>query len=174
MVEAEARTTLAVPHAVVSVFDEFRTCELTTIGKDGTPITWPIVTLRRPEDGVFVASTSIGLPQKAWNIRRNPRVSMLFSDPTGSGLADPPTVLVQGDATCRDEIITGGPVLEAYAERVLRRQPISRLYGRDPLSRRLLDWYYFRLLIEIVPRSVRWWPAGRLDQRPGQLDMEAS
>lgn len=161
------------PSEVVRVLDEFRTCEFTTIGKDGVPVTWPVVALRRPDDGVFVASTSIGLPQKAWNIRRDPHVSMLFSDATGSGLIDPPTVLVQGDATCSDEIIAGGPAgagLEAYAERVLRRQPISRFYGRDPLSRWLLDWYYFRLLIEVVPRSVRWWPAGDLNQQPGLVE----
>jgi nitroimidazol reductase NimA-like FMN-containing flavoprotein (pyridoxamine 5'-phosphate oxidase superfamily) len=150
---------LALPPEVLQVLDEFRTCEFSTIGKDGVPVTWPLATFRRP-DGDFIATTSIGLPQKAWNIRRNPRVAMLFSDATGSGLHDPPTVLVQGDASCPDEIVTDAAELEEYAARIYRRQPISRHYGADPLSRRLLAWYYYRLIIEIVPRTVRWWPAG--------------
>ena len=38
-------------------------------------------------------TTSIGLPQKAFNIRRNPQVSLSFSEPTGSGVAKPGAVL---------------------------------------------------------------------------------
>lgn len=148
------------PPEVLQVIDEFRTCEFTTIGKDGVPVTWPLVTFRRP-DGTFIATTAIGLPQKAWNIRRNPRVSLLFSDPTGSGLTDPPTVLIHGDAACPDTIVADAAGLEEYVVRMYRRQPIARFYGADPLSRRLLAWYYYRLLIEVVPRSIRWWPAGQ-------------
>ncbi len=29
------------------------------------------------------------MPQKAFNIRRNPKVSLLFSEPMGSGIAQP-------------------------------------------------------------------------------------
>ena len=155
---------LALPTEVLQVMDEFRTCEFTTIGKDGVPVTWPLVTFRRPSDGVFLATTSIGLPQKAWNIRRSPRVSLLFSDPTGSGLTDPPTVLVQGDATCPDVIVADASGLDEYVVRMFQRQPIARFYGADPLSRRLLAWYYYRLVIEVVPRTIRWWPASRLRQ----------
>jgi hypothetical protein len=41
-----------------------------------------------------VITTSIGLPHKAYNVRRNPRVALLYSDPTGSGLDSRPEVLV--------------------------------------------------------------------------------
>ena len=51
-------------------------------------------------------ATSIGLPQKAFNVRRNPKVSMLFSEPTGSGVAEPGAVLIQGDATAEDRIVS--------------------------------------------------------------------
>ena len=66
---------------------------------------WPIVTWQRP-DGSFVVTTSIALPQKAFNVRRTPEVAMLFSDATASGLTDPPQILVQGTASCPDEIVT--------------------------------------------------------------------
>ena len=50
------------------------------------------------------------MPQKAFNIRRNPKVSMLFSEPTGSGIDVPGAVLVQGDATAYDRIPTCRPI----------------------------------------------------------------
>jgi hypothetical protein len=57
-------------------------------------------------DGRFLLFTSIGMPQKAFNIRRDPKVSLLFSNPTGSGVANPGAVLIQGDATAEDRIVT--------------------------------------------------------------------
>jgi hypothetical protein len=157
------------PADVVEVFDSFRTCELTTIGKDGTPTTWPALPLYRPETGRFLFTTSIGMPQKVYNIRRNHRVSLLFSDATASGLDDPLIVLVQGDATAPDELATEFDGLEEIARRAYERQPISRYYGIDPLSRRLFGWYYLRLLIHVVPRRVRWWPQGDLSRRPEEV-----
>ena len=62
------------------------------------------VALLVPDEKRFTITTSIVLAQKAFNVRRNPRVSLLFSDPTVSGLDNPPAVLVQGDAEPTDEI----------------------------------------------------------------------
>ena len=89
----------------MDVIDNYFTCEFTTLSRDGSPVTWP-VTPRLLEDGRFLLTTSIGLPQKAFNIRRNPKVSMLFSEPKGSGVAEPGAVLIQGDATAEDRIVT--------------------------------------------------------------------
>src|SRR5437870_5678274 len=97
--------TLVVPPEVEAVFRQVRTCEFTTLAKDNTPITWPTVALYQPTRARFVITASIGLPHTAYNLRRTPRIAMLYSDPTGSGLAAPPTVLVQGDAVCPDEIV---------------------------------------------------------------------
>jgi hypothetical protein len=160
---------LDLPAHIVEVFDSFRTCELTTVGKDGTPTTWPALPLYRPETGRFLFTTSIGMPQKAYNIRRDPRVSLLFSDATASGLEEPPIVLVQGEATAPDALATGFDGLEEIARRAYERQPVSRYYGIDPLSRRLFGWYYLRLLIHVVPRRVRWWPQGDLARRPEEV-----
>jgi hypothetical protein len=46
------------------------------------------------------------LPQKAFNARRNPRVSLLFSNPIASGLASPPAVLIQGNAQVSEDVRT--------------------------------------------------------------------
>src|SRR5512140_2669179 len=125
-------TTINVPSGVTAVFREFRTCELTTLAKDGTPVTWPTEPFFEAQNGRFLITTSIGMPQKAFNIRRNPRVSLLFSTPTGSGLVDPPTVLVQGDARVSDEIVTAykGDV-EQVGRIAFARQPAAELYSRN-------------------------------------------
>lgn len=160
---------LVLPDDIVTVFDAFRTCELTTIGRDGTPTTWPTFPLFQPEKGTFLFSTSVGLPQKAYNIRRDPNVALLFSDPTGTGLEAPPIVLVQGQASCPDELVMEFDGLEEYARRAFERQPFSRHYGADPISRRLFGWYYLRLLIHVVPRRILWWPHGDLSGAPEEM-----
>ncbi len=64
-------------------------------------------------------------------MRRDPRVALLFSDPTASGLAAPEQVLVQGTATCPDEIVTApGPWPDLWL-RIRERQPSSG-YHRVP------------------------------------------
>jgi len=79
---------------------------------------------------------------------------MLFSDPTGSGSATLPEVLVRGRASCPDVIRTDPAGLEAYWARLYERQPAGRIYGANALTRRLMDWYYFRLVITVTPQSV--------------------
>ena len=111
--------------AALDIIDKYFTCEFTTLSRDGSPQTWPMVP-RLLTDGRLLLTTSIGLPQKAFNIRRNPKVSLLFSDPTGSGIAEPGAVLIQGDATAEDRIVTdvsSDPEFAALAETLARRQP---------------------------------------------------
>lgn len=155
------------PDNLLVVFREFRTCEFSTMAKDGTPITWPTAARFQPEQRRFVITTSIGLPQKAFNIRRNPRVALFFSDPTASGLTSPPAVLVQGDAEAPDTVVTSVEGLEEYwRENILGRQPAGMLYSRNALTRYLTDWYYMRILIHVKPRRIVWWPSGNMAAQP--------
>src|SRR4051812_26941125 len=105
---------------VMAVLERYRTCEFATLGKDGVPIAWPTATLYRP-DGTFLITTSIALPQKAYNIRRDGRVALLFSEPTASGLAGAPQVLVRGTAACPDEIVTDALSNAEYWRRLHER-----------------------------------------------------
>ena len=61
------------PSTAGDIIRNYRTCEFTTLFRDGAPQTWP-VGARLLEDGRFLLTTSIGLPQKAFNIRRNAKV----------------------------------------------------------------------------------------------------
>jgi hypothetical protein len=106
------------PTTYLDIIEKYFTCEFTTLSRNGSPVTWP-VSPRLLADGRFLLTTSIGMPQKAFNIRRNPKVSMLFSEPTGSGVAEPGAVLIQGDATAEDRIVTdvaSDPDLAAWAK----------------------------------------------------------
>ncbi len=134
------------------VIDAYRLCEFATLGKDGTPIPWPAATIRQP-DGTLLLTTSIAFPQKAFNIRRDGRVALLFSDPTGSGLDNPPQILIRGTAVCPDEIVATPEGTEAYWKMLYERQPSSHAFARAPL-RWLMDWYYLRLLITVTPTEI--------------------
>ncbi len=138
--------------APLDVLDAYRTCEFVTLGRDGTPLAWPTA-VRRQKDGTLLLSTSLAFSQKALNIRRDDRVALLFSDPTGSGLAHAPQIFVGGRAECPDEIMTGPQGAEDYWRMLFERQPHSRAYVTAPL-RRLMDWYYLRLLITVTPDQL--------------------
>ena len=164
--DAAPRGRFALPPGVEEVLTEFRTCEFSTLARDGAPIAWPVITLWQPEEERFVVTTSIGFPRKAFNVRRDGRVSLLFSDPTASGLEDPPAVLVQGDAEVSDEIKTSPNHLREYWRKIFRVQPAGKTYGANALTRYLLDWYYMRLYIYVKPRRILVWPKGDFTKAP--------
>lgn len=167
------------PTKVVDVFNHFLTAELTTFGRSGVPITWPIMPIFWAERNLFITLTSIGLPQKAFNLRRNPTTSLLFSDPTGSNLESPPIVLVQGQAEVGEKIMVaredaGHELFEVIlfqARKMIQKQPAMSLYMRNPLTRYLMDWYFMRLLITIEPRNILWWEDRDYARPPQQLEV---
>jgi Pyridoxamine 5'-phosphate oxidase len=159
--------------AAVDIVERYFTCEFTTLSRDGRPVTWP-VSPRLLADGRFLLTTSIGLPQKAFNIRRNPKVSLLFSDPTGSGVERPAAVLVQGDATAEDRIVTdvsSDPDLDALLETLTVRQPAGAVWSTW-FGKRLMWPYYMRILIYVTPRRVVLWPARDFSVAPEDLDLD--
>ena len=169
---------LSVPIEVEAVFHNFLTCEFTTLGRGGMPVTWPVLPIYWATRGQFIIMTSIGLPQKALNIRRDRHVSLLFSEPTGSGLDQPPAVLVQGEAEAPAEIMVSpddfGPELTEMMKpqilRLVKNQPSMSVYLMNPVTRFLMDWYFIRLMITITPTRIEWWPGGDFSQAPTRLE----
>lgn len=136
-----------------AAIDAYRTCELVTLAKDGTPVAWPTSCLPRA-DGTILVTTSLGFPQKAFNVRRDPRVAVLFSDPTASALTEPEQILVTGTATCPDDVHTEptGDLATLWA-RLFERQPKCRAYLDWPATM-MTDFYFMRLLVTITPERV--------------------
>ena len=147
------------PSRLAEAVDDYRTCEFATMSRSGVPVAWPAVARVSPTGDEIVLTTSISFPQKAFNIRRDTRVALLFSDPTGSGRSDLPQVLVRGTAVCPPAIHPGTDRLEDYWHRLAQRQPASTGYGRTAVGRWLFDWYYLRLVITVTPGEISVLPA---------------
>jgi general stress protein 26 len=161
---------LRLPPEIEAVFDEFRTCEFTTVNKQGQPLTWPTMPFFHKEEGRIVLTASIAFPVKVYNVKRYPKVSLLFSDPTGSKLDDPPAVLVQGDASIEE--LTGDP---PWSYEMLKtnvsRQPDSRQYLANPVARYLFMFYYQRIGIYIQPRRILSWPHRDFSKSPTEIEV---
>ncbi len=162
--------TLRLPPDVEAVFRRFYTCEFTTLARDGRPVTWPIAPYYYAPAGQLVLATSIAFPVKAHNARRRPQVALLFSDPTGSGLTDPPAVLVQGMATVA-EMIEPAPWALDLLRQTLARQPAGKQFLASRPARRLFTFYFQRLSITVQHQRIRIWPHGDFMHAPQDVEV---
>lgn len=165
---------LQLPEEVAAVLRGFYTCEVTTVNAKGQPMTWPALAYYDEATGEIFFSVSIAFPVKAQNARKRPQVSLLYSDPTGSGLDHAPAVLVQGGATVA-EILKVTPHTKALSTLALQRQPDGRRFQASNLSRRLFSWYLFkRIGITVRPKRLTVWPDRDFSQAPTVIDVAES
>jgi hypothetical protein len=157
--------TASLPSDVQAVFDRFITTELTTVDRSGHPITWPVTPYYRPGDPCIDVTTGLGYPKKADDARANPLVSLLFSDPTGSGLPDPPVVLVQGSAQVDDQDLEANR--RRYTREMLEKLPGLARWDPPDQFKRFLSWYYTRIYIHVRPERIYVW---RADAEPELFD----
>jgi len=162
--------TLRLPPEVEAVFREFRTCEFTAVNRRGQPLTWPTEPYYDAPEGRLIVTSSIAFPVKAYNARRHPQVAMLFSDPTGAPLTNPPSVLVQGDATVTELVDDPAWSYAMFKESILR-QPRTRSFVGNPLARWLFTFQFQRLAIFVQPRRILVWPRGDRSQFPTELEV---
>lgn len=147
--------TASLPDDVQDVFARFVTTEYTTIDGQGHPITWPVTPYYTRGAGAIDVTTGAGYPKKALDARRNPRVALLFSDPTGSGLKDPPTVLVQGTAKVDDADWDANR--RRYERESAEKLPSTREMAPPEFLKRFFLWYYARLYVYVRPERVFVW-----------------
>jgi hypothetical protein len=160
--------TASLPQDIQAVFDRFLTTELTTIDRGGQPITWPVTPYYRPGAPCIDVTTGLGYPKKANDARANPLVSLLFSDPTGSGVEDAAMVLVQGSAHVDDQDLEANR--ERYARESIEKLPgTAKLHPPEPL-RKLVSWYYTRIYIHVRPERIYIWHHGDITSEPELYD----
>jgi Pyridoxamine 5'-phosphate oxidase len=159
--------TASLPEDVQAVFDRFITTEYTTIDRQGQPITWPVTPYYRPDRLTIDVTTGLGYPKKAADAEANPMVSLLFSDPTGCGLDDPPTVLVQGTADVDDRDLDRNR--ELYSRESVQKLPGAQDVAPPKALQRFFNWYYTRIYVHVRPERVYVWRGG-LDSEPELLD----
>ena len=156
--------TSTLPAEVRDAFDRFVTCELTTVDAAKQPITWPVTPYYVEGGPTIDVTTGLGYPKKADDAKAHPSVSLLFSDPTGSGIDSGLRVLVQGTATVDDED------LKANAARYVRESgeklPATKKMNPPKAIRPMFNWYYARLYIKVRPERVFVWRDGNLAEEP--------
>src|SRR5215207_4597315 len=144
--------TATLPPDVQQVFDRFVTTEFTTVDRQGRPITWPLTPYYRPGDPCIDVTTGLGYPKKAKDARANPRVALLFSDPTGSGIDGAPQALVQGTAEVDDRDLDANR--ERYRRELAVKLPAAASDMPPKVFDRFLGWYLTRIYVRTRPERV--------------------
>jgi hypothetical protein len=160
--------TASLPSEVQTVFDRFVTTEYTTIDRHGQPICWPVTPYYRPGEPCIDVTTGLGYPKKADDAAANPKVALLFSDPTGCGLDDPPMVLVQGTAQVDDADLDANR--RRYDREVVEKLPGTRSLQPPGFMKGFLSWYYTRIYVHVRPERVYVWPKGDPSADPQLYD----
>jgi hypothetical protein len=160
--------TSSLPPEVQWAFDRFVTCELTTVDARKQPITWPVTPFYEPGAPTIDVTTGLGYPKKADDARRHPGVSLLFSDPTGSGLDSGIRVLVQGAAVIDDADLEANAA--RYRSEVGEKLPATRKMNPPGPLRSMFNFYYTRIYIKVRPERIFVWPEGDVTREPELLD----
>lgn len=146
------------------IIGSYKLAELVTITRDGSPVCWPMMPGLERER--IVLSTGYMYPTKARNAQRDPRVAVLFSDPSASGRSDDdPQVLVQGRAEVFDQDIQRNT--ERYVDQLKQKTLAFRLILSVPWARRAMAGYLARIWIEVIPERQHVW--GRRGESPRSL-----
>jgi len=154
----------SLPVNVQQVFERFITTEYITVDRAGQPIAWPVTPYYRTADPCIDVTTGLGYPKKADDAQHNPQVSLLFSDPTGSGLKDPPAVLVQGIAEVDDRDLDANR--ERYDREVHEKLPGATSAEPPAFLKRFFGWYYTRIYVHVRPERIYVWPRGDFSVEP--------
>ena len=153
------------PSGVWQVLDRSITVEYTSLTRAGAPVMVPVTPYVSDDRTTLDVATGLTYPTKAERARRNPKVSLLYSDPLGSGLVQPPVVLVQGLATVRDTDLQANT--DRYARLVMAKTPAA-FKGQPRFLLRTLDWYFARIWVHVTPLRVCWWDSETMTSEPGQ------
>jgi hypothetical protein len=160
--------TSSLPRATRQCFERFITTEYTTVDARQQPITWPVTPYYGQGGDTIDVSTGLGYPKKADDAQRDPRVALLFSDPTGSGIEGADQVLVQGTAEVDDRDLDANR--ERYWRESWEKLPGMRDAHPPRLMRGLFGWYYTRIYVKVRPERVLVWPGGDPTAGPGIYD----
>lgn len=154
------------PAELRAVFDRFYTTEFVTIDGRGQPIAWPLTPYPHDDDNgsCIDVTTGLGYPKKARDAERNPRVALLFSEPHGSGLDEPPMVLVHGTARVDEEDLAANR--ERYRREGTAKLPKAAERLPPPALDRFMSWYVDRIYVHVVPQRILVWPKGDIAAEP--------
>lgn len=150
---------IQIPDWIRQVFDSYLVCEFTTIS-GGKPVTLPLLPFYDSVSGNLVVTSSILFSKKVESMKRNPRVSMLFSNPEGT-TAGRHTVLVQGTAHPQDADLDHG--WERYLPHWRKKEPVIDAFLAD---REKFGWFWKRIVVQVEPKRITAWKNGDTTRPP--------
>jgi hypothetical protein len=160
--------TASLPADVQQVFERFLTTEFTTIDARGQPICWPLTPYYSLGDPCIDVTTALGYPKKAFDAQANPKVALLFSEPTGCGMEAAPQVLVQGTADVDHRDLEANRI--RYTRESKEKLPGAQDMVPPEAIQRLFSFYFTRLYIHVRPERVYVWPGGDSAAEPELYD----
>ncbi len=164
----------SIPPWIEDVFRNCLTCVVTTVS-DGGPVSYPLLPDYIPETRKIILSSAPAFSKKVESVRKHPKISLLFSNSTGSEPRKGPVVLVQGTATIDDkDFYANARFIERFVPNLFRKQPSSmRLFAPGIggwFTRKLMGWYLYRIFIEVTPERILAWEDGDQNIEPEILE----
>lgn len=150
---------ISVPRWVTDVFDNYLICEFTTVANN-KPVTFPLLYFYDSTSGKFTVTSSILFSKKVLNMKKNPKVSLLFSNPAGSGIRKQ-AVLVQGMAHCDDSDLDHG--WERFLPQWRRKEPYIDAFLAE---REKFGWFWKRIVVQVEPKRITAWKDGNAMSKP--------
>ncbi len=148
----------ALPYPVARLIDAALVGELTVVGADGRPITYPMIPLLWGER-IFMTSSALDSTKVA-HIKANPRVSFSVTNPEAIGTFVG-KVTIQCDARVAEDDLHAG--WERLLDNWKRKDPSVIGLLKSRIGFPLL---FERVLIELTPRRTWFWPDGQTDRAP--------
>jgi nitroimidazol reductase NimA-like FMN-containing flavoprotein (pyridoxamine 5'-phosphate oxidase superfamily) len=149
----------SLPTPVERLLDVALVGELTVIGRNGRPITHPLIPLHH--DGKVYLHSSTLFSKKLEHIKRDPRVSLAITDPIATR-GNPDRATVIGTARLVEE----DP--HADWERLIKDLWLRKEPDMDDFlkTRVALPLFFERSVIELTPLRTLYWAGGRTDRPP--------
>lgn len=152
------------PPEVVRLLDVALVGELTVVGGDGRPITYPLIPLS-DGDRVYLTS-SILFSRKLRHIKANPKVCLSLTDPVAVPAEPFHRATILGDARVVEDDLHSG--WESLLPLWRAKEPVIDFF----LKRRFgIPLFFERSVIELTPRRVLWWEDGRTERPARQLEL---
>jgi general stress protein 26 len=155
----EVRSMGWLPEPVERLLEVALVGELTVIGRDGAPVTHPLIPLYDGER-IFMHSSTL-FSKKLEHIKRNPRVAISLTDPVAlKGLTDRATIqgtarLIEDDPHSQWESL----ILDLWR----RKEPVIDAFLK---ARVALPLFFERAVIEVTPQRCLYWPDGDTSREP--------
>lgn len=147
------------------LFERFIAAEYAYLSPRGLPLCWPVTPYWVAERGLLAIATGVAYPRKADYAKVTPEVALYFSDPTGSGISNAPSILVKGTATVLDKDLQENT--DRYVKAIRKKFRAARI-AVNGLTVKLLDFYLPRLWVEIEPLSIEERPHGSIPPAPSR------